>query len=191
MMMRLVAALACAFALAHALLPPGVTRNTIFAEERLHGEVFENAEAFTNIELHNENANPYRLPTTTKPIHYNVFWDINIDSLSYSGSVSIHLVATQPGVNEIVIHSNHTIPTNIRLTQGSNSINITHRLDPQYHFLIIRPNVDLEYNATSSIVYTLAMDFSAEMRSDMYGIYKSWFKTNSSDPNPDPESGIR
>lgn len=188
--MKLLVGLACAFALVHTYPqdpPIKNTRTTIFAEERLQGEIFENVEAFTNIQLLNEDQHLYRLPNTTKPIHYNVLWDIDINDIkrSYSGRVIIQLVATQPGVNEIVIHSDHTKLDNIHLTQGSTPIDITHRLEPQYQFLRIRPNINLEYNADSDVVYTLSIEFAADMRTDMYGIYESWFKTNIDDVDSD------
>lgn len=188
--MKLLVGLACAFALAHTYPqdpPIKDTRTTIFAEERLQGEIFENVEAFTNIQLLNDDQRLYRLPNTTKPIHYNVLWDIdiNVNKRSYSGRVIIQLVATQPGVNEIVIHSDHNDLRNIHLTQGSTPIDITHNLEPQYQFLRIRPNINLEYNANSHVVYTLSIDFAADMRTDMSGIYESWFKTNIDDVNSD------
>lgn len=177
-------ALACVFALAQAVSrhpSAKVVRNTIFAEERLQGEIFEKVDAFTNVQLYNEEVNPYRLPNTTKPSHYRIFWNINMTSHTYSGKVEIELEATQPGVNEIVIHSDYTELSNVHLTQGSTSINITYRLESDYQFLRIRPYIDLEYNADSRIIYTLSIDFEAKMRKDMYGIYESWFRTNTSD----------
>lgn len=176
-------ALACVFAFAQAVSrhpSAKVVRNTIFAEERFQGEIFEKVDAFTNVQLYNEGVNPYRLPNTTKPIHYKIFWNINLTSHihTYSGKVEIELEATQPGVNEIVIHSDYTELSNVTLTQGSTSINITYGLDSDYQFLRIRPNIDLEYNADSKIIYTLSIDFSAQLRNDMYGIYESWFRTD-------------
>lgn len=184
--MKLLMTLACAFALVHAYPrnpPANATRNTIFADELFQGEIFENVEAFTNIQLYNEGINPYRLPTTTKPSHYKVFWDINIDDLTYSGTVEIQLAATQPGVNEIVIHSDHTLLSDIRLTKDDEPIPITYRLDPEYQFLRVRPNIELEYNADSKIIYILSINFNAPMRTDMYGIYQSWFRTDTNDPD--------
>lgn len=190
MTMKLLMTLACAVALVHAHPrnpPTKVTRNTIFAEERFQGEIFENVEAFTNIQLYNEDVNPYRLPNTTKPIHYNVFWQINPVQRTYSGRVEIQLAATELGVNEIVIHSDHTDLSNVQLTRQGIAQQITYRLDAQYQFLRIRPNIDLEYDADDSIVYTLSMNFEAAMRTDMYGIYESWFRIDSANP----ESALR
>lgn len=186
--MKLLLALVCAFALAHAYPPDppvSITRNTIFADEKFQGEVFENVDAFADIELYNEGINPYRLPTTTKPIHYDVFWDIDPNGRRYSGRVTIELVATQPGVSEITIHSNHTTLSNINLVKKEDGepIAFTWRSDAPYDLLVIRPVRDLEYNAITSIVYILSISFEARMRTDMYGIYDSWFRTNTSDPD--------
>lgn len=190
MMLKFLTALVCALALAHSHpwdLPVSVTRNTIFGDEKLPGEVFENIDAFTNIQLYSEGVNPYRLPNSTKPIRYDVFWDINPDGHEYSGTVAIELVATQPGVSEIIIHSSHNALSDITLTKkgDTTSMALSSRTDEQYHFLVIRPAYDLEYNNEDPIVYILSVSFGAIMRTDMYGIYKSWFRTDTRDLNSD------
>lgn len=163
---------------ANALPQQPKPRNTIFGDERLKGEIFDHVDEFTEIALFNDVKSPYRLPTTTKPVHYNVLWHTNMTSLSYSGTVEITLVATEPGVSEIVIHSDHTELTFIELKLGNTIIPFAHAVDSVHQLLTIRPNVNLAYDFDNPVEYTLTIDFNAEMRNDMYGIYKNWYRDN-------------
>lgn len=158
--------------------PP--TRNTITAEEKFEGGIFENIDA--EVETRNLAPEAYRLPTTTRPSHYDVFWAIDIARLTYSGTVDIQLYATQAGVSDIVIHSDHTEPYSVVLRQGTTVIATTHRADPEPQFLIVSvTNGNLTYNAANPVIYTLSISFGAELRDDMYGIYKSWFRNAATD----------
>nr|AAX39865.1 aminopeptidase N3 [Trichoplusia ni] len=178
----LVLLLACVCTNAIPRTPP-VLRNTIFADERVEGGVFENVDAFDNIELSPRNAtSPYRLPTTTKPIHYDVVWHIDINNLQYQGSVDIQIQATKSNVSQIVIHYDH-MPSNpsVTLRLGANTIQTSYELEPAYQFLKINllNNAVLQYteNAQTQTTYLLTVEFGfTPMRTDMYGIYRSWFK---------------
>lgn len=176
----LILSMACMCASAIPKGPP-IARNTIFGEERLKGETFENVDVYEDISLFDGTEEAYRLPTTTRPTHYNVLWNMDMTRLSYSGEVSMLLVATQPGVNEIVIHSDHTELTSLSLRQGDMVIPHTYTIDEVHQFLRIRPNADLMYNPITPTVYNLTIQFGAEMRTDMYGIYRSWFRNNYTD----------
>nr|AAF37560.1 aminopeptidase 3 [Helicoverpa punctigera] len=184
----LVLSLACACVIAHSPIPP-VSR-TIFLDERLEGGAFENIDAFNNIELSNAAASPYRLPNTTIPTHYKVLWVIDIHQTvqSYSGNVEITLQATQPNVNEIVIHCDHLTVTSVVLRQGTATqgtvIPTTATAQSEYHFLRVALNDGvLSYNADVPVQYTLTIEFNALMRDDMYGIYRSWYRNLPTDTN--------
>nr|AAP37953.1 midgut aminopeptidase N3 [Helicoverpa armigera] len=184
----LVLSLACACVIAHSPIPP-VSR-TIFLDERLEGGAFENIDAFKNIELSNAAASPYRLPNTTIPTHYKVLWVINLSEnvQSYSGTVDITLQATQPNVNEIVIHCDHLTVTSVVLRQGTATegtlIPTTPIPQSQYHFLRVALNDGvLLYNENVPVQYTLSIAFNADMRDDMYGIYRSWYRNLPTDTN--------
>ena len=173
----LVLSLACVCATAIPNIAPAqVTRNTIFADERFEGEVFENVDAFANLntELQSTGISPYRLPTTTKPSAYRIFWKIDMFMLSYSGEVAITLAATEANVNQIVIHSNVTI-TEVELRRASALVPTTYTTEVDYHFLKV--------NLTDAVLaegvdYVLTVKFNANMRDDMYGIYYSWYRNN-------------
>nr|ADL38970.1 aminopeptidase N3 [Diatraea saccharalis] len=156
---------------------PRPYRNTIFLDEKLEGEVFEDVDSFKDITLYNTVINPFRLPTTTRPQHYNVEWIIDMEKLWFSGSVDIELYATQPNVNEIVIHAHDLNITSLSLRQGTTPMYQEYFLQPQYHFLYVAlTNGSLDYNAINPIIYTLSIEFNAPLRTDMYGIYRSWFR---------------
>lgn len=162
--------LAC---LAAAWASPTVpTRNTISFEETLQGEVFENVDIFN--QLRDDDASVYRLPTTTRPSHYNVLWAIDFTSFSFVGTVEIQLQPTQAGVSEIVIHSEDLTITTYSLVQGTTIIPVTMVEQPEYEFLRFQllNNALLVFDQT----YTLTISFEAPLRNDMYGIYRSWYR---------------
>lgn len=160
--------------------PVKATKNRIFFEETLEGAVFENVDIFESkdITLYNDEENPYRLPTTTKPTRYNVLWSTVFDNLYFAGNVSIQLQATQAGVNEIVLHSNELTIGTVALSLNGVAVPTTYTLQPEYHFLrVTLQSGTLNYNAATPVNYDLDITFEAPMRGDMYGIYGSWFKT--------------
>lgn len=157
---------------------PPVTRNTIFMDEKLEGEIFEHVDDFNNIE-YNLSPESYRLPTTTRPLHYNLLWGIDIASFAFAGRVDIQLQPTQANVNEIVIHSHDIMHGQITLRRNDNNQILSHTtsVDEERQFLTISlASGFLEFN--SSITYTLSITFQARLRNDMYGIYRSWYKNN-------------
>lgn len=165
-----------------------ITKNTIFGDERLAGEIFEDVDAFSNVELSpmNEDAANYRLPRTTIPTHYNLLWTIDLsqEPLRHSGTVEIHLQATQASVNEIVIHSDALTLTRIQLTQGNNQIPTTYEVDAVNQLLRIRlTSGSLTYNVdpNNPVIYFLTIDFASELRDDMRGLYRNWFRNSPTD----------
>lgn len=162
---------------------PPVTRNTIFMDEKLEGEIFEHVDDFNNIE-YNLSPESYRLPTTTRPLHYNLLWGIDIASFAFAGRVDIQLQPTQANVNEIVIHSHDIMHGQITLRRNDNNQILSHTtsVDEERQFLTISLTSGfLEFN--SSIIYTLSITFEAPLRNDMYGIYRSWYKNNQTLPD--------
>lgn len=182
-----VLAVACVSAFAFPQEPTGpVSRNTIFADEKFEGGIFENLDSMEQLELSRNigESSLYRLPNTTRPVHYNVLWQINIAALAMSGSVDIQLACTQSDVSEIVIHGAEMTIGAVTLIQGTTNIPVQVVLEPETHFIRIRL-VDgfLSYNPTSPVIYTLSTTFNAPLRTDMYGIYQSWFRNDPNNPN--------
>ncbi|KAL0882635.1 hypothetical protein ABMA27_001070 [Loxostege sticticalis] len=159
-------------------------RSTIFGDEKLAGGPFANINDFDD-KTHpfslKENISPYRLPTSTKPEHYNILLMVEIPKNVFSGEVEIQLYATRPDVNEIVIHYGDLDITSVELKLGNTVIPSSFTLDPEYQFIRVRLRDSvLTYNGTSTnkIVYTLSVDFKAPLRTDMMGFYQSWFQNN-------------
>lgn len=157
-------------------------KTTIFGDEQLQGEIFENLKDMVAFD---DTVDPalYRLPTTTKPIHYNILWAVDFTYFSMSGTVEIQLEATQAGVSEIVIQSEELTIGTVTLLQGTTNIPVTYELEPDFQFMRIRPTTgNLNYNAQTPVVYSLTITFGAPLRNDMYGIYRSWFRNQHNDP---------
>nr|ASU92545.1 aminopeptidase N [Achaea janata] len=164
-----------------------ILRNTIFGDERLEGEIFEHIDDFDHIPLNRNAISAYRLPTTTRPRHYTILWILDFSPAipRQSGSVAIELYATQANVNEIVIQSDELELSNIVLTdQNNNIIPTTYIEETQYQFLRVQlvGDATLNYNAATPVIYTLSINFEANLRDNMYGIYRSWYRN---DPNVD------
>ncbi|XP_073942539.1 putative aminopeptidase-2 [Choristoneura fumiferana] len=158
-------------------------RNTIFGDEKLQGEIFENLKDMVAFD---DTVDPalYRLPTTTKPIHYNILWGVDFTSTpqAFSGTVEIQLQATQAGVSEIVIQSEELTIGTVSLLQGTTNIPVTYELEPDFQFMRINLTTGtLNYNAQTPVVYSLTISFAAPLRNDMYGIYRSWFRNQHND----------
>lgn len=184
----LAAACVCAYAFPNKPTVP-LTRNTIFADEKLEGQIFDNLDNFDLLDAARntaDNSSAYRLPTTTKPRHYNVLWVIDIERLTFAGTVGIELYATQPGVNEVVIHSSEMNYTNIQLSLNNVAINTEVVEEEDTQFLRVKladAAATLQYSETTPVIYTLTISFSAPLRTNMYGIYQSWYRNNVADPN--------
>ncbi|KAL4706800.1 hypothetical protein ACJJTC_018181 [Scirpophaga incertulas] len=153
-------------------------RNSIFSYERQNGRMFMNVDVFDKTEMLTRDDNLYRLPNTTKPVHYNIWWKVNISppTLTFSGTVDIDLHATQPGVNRIVIHSKDLTIESLTLTLNKQNISQTYSFDSDHQFLIINlVSESLQYNADNPVYYRLTISFGAPLRTDMSGFYRSWY----------------
>ncbi|KOB73138.1 Aminopeptidase N3 [Operophtera brumata] len=187
-MKLVVLAAVCICAHAFPQEPTGpVTRNTIFADERFEGEIFENLEAMEQFELsRNTDASSfYRLPNTTRPTHYDITWQIAFPARQMSGATSITLSATRADVNEIVLHADQMTIGTVTLLQGTQIIQtLAPILEEEAQFLRVPlASGSLAYDDTNPIYYTLTINFNAPLRTDMYGIYESWYRNDPSNIN--------
>lgn len=180
-------AVACTCAYAFPQEPTGpLGRSTIFADEKFEGGIFENLDEMEEMELsrNTDASSIYRLPSTTRPFHYDVLWQISMPSLLMSGSVDIQIYATEVNVTEIVLHADQMTLGSFSLvptTTTTPSVNVAivgHTLEPETQFLKIQLDSPLLYNNQTPVYYTLSIQFSAPLRTDMYGIYQSWYRNN-------------
>lgn len=156
-------------------------KNTIFGDEKLEGQIFESIssqEVFNNVATRDDD-NPYRLPKTTKPNRYTVLWATDFTNFAIAGTVTIELEATEENVSEIYIQSEDLFINLVSLVQGNTNIPVNMIEQPEYNFLRFQLLTGtLAYSATTPVVYTLTISFEGNMRTDMYGIYRSWYKHN-------------
>lgn len=117
--------------------------------------------------------NPYRLPTTTKPAHYEIILKIDPDQQkSFSGRVSINLFA-QNSTDHIVLHSNVTAIENISVKEGSNDLYLSHNIaGDDTHFL----KVYLTKNLTLNQLYVLKISYIGKYGDSVDGLYLSTYK---------------
>ncbi|KAM3967325.1 aminopeptidase N3 [Aphomia sociella] len=156
---------------------PSLVRTTIFGDEMLDGEIFDNLRYRNDISAKNIDPSEYRLPTTTKPERYDLLLHIDIERQAFSGTVTIHLYATQPGVNEIVIHTDELSIDSVVLQKNNVDIPQSFDEDEQLDFLRIQlTNDTLDFNEDHKELYELTITFGADLREDMTGLYKSWFR---------------
>lgn len=161
--------------------PTPVTRNTIFIDEKLEGQIFEGIDAVSTV-ARNDDQMEWRLPTTTRPIHYDLSLAINMQTLFFTGTVQIQLAATQANVNEIVLHAEYYVISSLTLQQGTTTIATTYEMTAENQFLRVRlTNNVLQYNAQQPVVYVLTISFGANLRTEMNGLYRSWFRNNHND----------
>ncbi|CAG5041325.1 unnamed protein product, partial [Parnassius apollo] len=124
----------------------------------------------------------YRLPTTTRPRHYEVtltpYFDIvpiNTTAFTFDGEVTINISPTEANVTEIVMHCNDlTINSVSVLSQSSlevNTPNQTLECISPYSFLRISTTTPLQLGEE----YIVKMTFRGNLQTNMRGFYRSWY----------------
>ena len=124
-----------------------------------------------------------RLPTSTRPTHYDVYEAINIDQRVFGGTVDIALDIAQP-LSHLVLHSVSLFHSSVKLTtRDGASVPLTH--------WIYRPNSYLVLNFTSSERVAaqqgarLSIAYGGVLRDDSTdGLYLSSYYANDSDSAP-------
>ncbi|XP_059049702.1 membrane alanyl aminopeptidase-like [Achroia grisella] len=152
------------------------SRTTIFGDEMLEGEIFEDLINRNTITGFNINPSEYRLPRTTRPVEYDLLLHVHMERLAFNGTVTIYLHATQPNVSEIIIHTDELWIESVILKKDNVSIPQSFVEEEELDFLRVQlTNGTLEYS-DEDIMYELIVNFGAELRHDMTGLYRSWFR---------------
>lgn len=120
----------------------------------------------------------YRLPKDVVPTKYSVHLEKNERNFTYLGSVSILLKVLEP-TSTIVVHSDglRIVGEQVNLHE-SKSPSILENILCQFHdrerqFYIVRTERELEPSE-----YTLTIKFEGEIRDDVFGFYRSFYKEN-------------
>lgn len=127
----------------------------------------------------------YRLPTTTRPRHYEVnltpYFDnvtTGITPFTFDGAVTIYLSPTQANVSEIVMHCNDLTIYTLAVTTIVNGVEQAvattggvPSCEMPYAFLRITTSSAL----VTSQEYIVRMTFMGNLQTNMRGFYRSWY----------------
>lgn len=119
-----------------------------------------------------------RLPATTRPLHYDLRLNINVDEAKFSGSVAIRLNVTSENVNLIALNYHELQVSDVLIYGASDNTqgNLLNRINP------IPASQIMEFSTNSSLVqfseYVLQMKFDGAIRSDLKGLYMSSYWIN-------------
>ena len=119
-------------------------------------------------------SNPYRLPTSVTPSHYNLHIRPDLDVETFSGEVDISLGVTE-AASEIVLNSKEIEVKSARLVGDSGTIEAT---DFTYDEELERVTLQLASDAAPG-TYRLAIDFDGILNRKLAGFYISTFTDDS------------
>lgn len=132
----------------------------------------------------------YRLPTSTRPRHYEVNLTPYFETVSngeipftFDGHVTIYTRPTVEDVNEIVLHCNDLIilSLSVEYQQGNETEIISYpdrnyECDTPYSFLRIPVTQTLQLNQE----YIIKSTFKGNLQTNMRGFYRSWYEDSTS-----------
>lgn len=128
----------------------------------------------------------YRLPTTTKPRHYEVTLTPYFETFpqggkafSFDGEVTIYTSATEADVTEIVMHCNDLTIDTVEV-QFTDATNIPKSIvTPNQQFVCEMPYTFLRIATTEPLrlgqEYQVRITFRGNLQTNMNGFYRSWY----------------
>lgn len=119
-------------------------------------------------------SNPYRLPTSVTPSHYNIHIRPDLESETFTGNVDISIDATET-VSEIILNAKEIELKSARLVGDSGEIKAT---DFTYDEELERVTLHLASEASTGS-YSLAIDFRGILNRKLAGFYISTFTDES------------
>lgn len=130
----------------------------------------------------------YRLPTTTKPEHYDLsltpYFEDDVRPFTFDGTVDIHINALEDDVKQIVMHCKDIEIKSILIFQLVNDdeelvdLLVTDdvaQCEDAYSFLRINTVNSLQLGTK----YIVRIAFSGNLQKDMTGFYRSWYYDSS------------
>ena len=121
-------------------------------------------------------SNPYRLPTSVTPSHYNLHLKPDLESETFTGSVEISIEAVET-ISQIVLNAKEIELNSARLIGASVAIEAT---DFTYDDELERVTIHLDGEAPSGS-HTLTIDFDGILNRKLAGFYISTFSDDSGD----------
>lgn len=138
----------------------------------------DEATAMIDASISTRNDDPYRLPITVLPEHYEVILklDENFGSTAvYTGSVKIN-ISTTTAVQEIILHSKYldinvtqTYLTCGEITYSADTNNIS---DYEMISLVLSPTNTIPAGSSCLLEFR---EFTGLLGDDMYGFYRSYY----------------
>lgn len=145
--------------------------STAFAEWQM--PLLRNKLQPANNQKFNEEVTSYRLPNSTRPLHYDILISsgIHAGEFHFDGVVTIRIVALE-NTSEITLHSKWLTINNIDLLNADGQIiqsNLIFELNARLEFLvIILPQLLLVNQQTS-----LRISYRGTLRTDDYGFFRT------------------
>ena len=124
----------------------------------------------------NTQSNPYRLPTSVTPSHYNLHLKPDLESETFTGSVEIS-IETIETISHIVLNAKEIELKSARLIEDSAEIEVK---DFTYDEELERVTLHLAREASPGS-YSLAIDFDGILNRKLAGFYISTFTDESGD----------
>ncbi|XP_028851651.1 endoplasmic reticulum aminopeptidase 1-like isoform X2 [Denticeps clupeoides] len=120
--------------------------------------------------------NSMRLPNTILPLHYDLLIHPNLTRLAFKGAVSIKL-SVQQDTKVIVMHSKDLQISKTALLNPDGSVNGSLQLleYPEYQLIALLTEHTV---LKSGNVYSLYMEFAANLSESFHGFYKSMYRTS-------------
>ena len=122
----------------------------------------------------NPESNPYRLPTSVIPSHYNLHIRPDLEAETFSGEVDISLETSQT-VSAIVLNSKEIEVKSAKLSGDAGTIEAT---DFTYDEELERVTIHLDSEASPE-AYTLSIEFDGILNRKLAGFYISTFTDES------------
>lgn len=127
----------------------------------------------------------YRLPTATRPRHYEVnltpYFEIVSEGetpFTFDGHVTIYTSPTVADVNEIVLHCNDLTIQSVsveyqqdNMTHSISNPDLSYECEMPYSFLRIPVTQILQLNQE----YIIRSTFRGNLQTNMRGFYRSWY----------------
>lgn len=108
----------------------------------------------------------YRLPTSAKPLVYDLSLFPNLVTGNFSGKIAIDLQVLEE-TNSIILHSNGLTITDVTFGAGEKAVST---LDPTYERLEIRKESGLRFEEGNE---TITILFEGDMKNRIVGLYTS------------------
>ncbi len=108
----------------------------------------------------------FRLPAVAKPVNYDLFFEVDMDSFEFCGKEAIRLEITKK-TNKLVLHSAGLKIKNAVLAFSGSTLNPKIKIDEEKEMLALKFNKMMKGSAK------LVIEFSGKLNDNLLGFYRS------------------